>query len=43
MFKGETRGEDEFKSFDDFMTKSNLIYDKIVSISTDGVPAMIVK
>lgn len=42
-FEGKTRGEDLFKSFDDFMKKSNLSYDKIVSISTDGAPAMMGK
>lgn len=42
-FKGKTSEEDLFKSFDDFRTKSNLSYDKIVSISTDGVPAMMGK
>ncbi|KAL4104512.1 hypothetical protein QTP88_019807 [Uroleucon formosanum] len=39
-FEGITRGEDLFKSFDNFMKKSDLSYDKIVSISTDGAPAM---
>jgi len=42
-FEGKTRGEDLFKSFDDFMKKSNLSYDKIVSISSDGAPAMMGK
>lgn len=42
-FKGKTRGEDLFKTFEDFMVKSNISYDKIVSISTDGAPAMIGK
>lgn len=42
-FKGKTRGEDLFKTFDDFMTKSNISYDKMVSLSTDGAPAMIGK
>lgn len=37
----EIHEEDLFKSFDDFMTKSKLSYDRIVSISTDGAPAMI--
>jgi len=41
--KCKTRGEDLFKTFDDFITKSNISYDKIVSISTDGAPAMIGK
>lgn len=34
------RGKDLFESFDDFTTKLNTNYDKIVSISTDGAPAM---
>ncbi|XP_060880731.1 general transcription factor II-I repeat domain-containing protein 2B-like [Metopolophium dirhodum] len=42
-FEGKTRGEDLFKSFDDFMKNPNLSYDKIVSISTDGAPAMMGK
>ncbi|XP_025416189.1 general transcription factor II-I repeat domain-containing protein 2-like [Sipha flava] len=42
-FEGKTRGEDLFKSFDDFMKKSDLSYDKIMSISTDGAPAMMGK
>lgn len=42
-FKGKTRGEDLFKTFDVFITKSNISYDKIVSISTDGAPAMMGK
>ncbi|KAF2903158.1 hypothetical protein ILUMI_03028 [Ignelater luminosus] len=42
-FKVNTRGEDLFKAFDDFMTKSSLNYDKIVCISTDGFSAMIGK
>ncbi|KAL4101232.1 hypothetical protein QTP88_021252 [Uroleucon formosanum] len=42
-FEGKTRGEDLFKSFDNFMKKSDLSYDKIVSISTDGAPAMMGK
>ncbi|KAF2904476.1 hypothetical protein ILUMI_01698 [Ignelater luminosus] len=41
--KGNTRGEDLFKDSDDFMTKSSFSYDKIVSISNDGAPAMIGK
>ncbi|XP_044751713.1 protein ZBED8-like [Coccinella septempunctata] len=41
--KGNTRGEDLFKTFDEFITESNLSYDKMVSISTDGAPAMIGK
>jgi hypothetical protein len=32
-FEGKTRGEDLFKSFDDFMKKSDFSYDKIGSIS----------
>ncbi|KAK9708519.1 hypothetical protein QE152_g27166 [Popillia japonica] len=42
-FTGKTRGEDLFKPFDDFITKSNNSYDKMVSVSTDGAPAMIGK
>ncbi|KAE9538508.1 hypothetical protein AGLY_005607 [Aphis glycines] len=42
-FEGKTCGEDLFKGFDDFMKKSNLSYDKIVSISTDGAPAVMGK
>ncbi|CAG5058707.1 unnamed protein product [Parnassius apollo] len=41
--KGNTRGEDLFKVIDEFITKSNISYDKIVSLSTDGAPAMIGK
>lgn len=29
-------GEDFLKIFDDFMTKSNICYDTIASLSTDG-------
>lgn len=42
-FKGQTRGEDLFKTFDDFMIKSNISYGKMVSLSTDGAPAMVGK
>ncbi|KAF2898171.1 hypothetical protein ILUMI_08003 [Ignelater luminosus] len=42
-FKGNTCGEDLFKAFDDFMTKSSFNCDKVVSISTDGVLTMIGK
>ncbi|CAG4935897.1 unnamed protein product [Parnassius apollo] len=41
--KGNTRGEDLFKVIDEFITKSDISYDKIVSLSTDGAPAMIGK
>lgn len=41
--KGNTRGEDLFKVINDFFIKYNISYDKIVSISTDGAPAMIGK
>ncbi|XP_050532632.1 protein ZBED8-like [Daktulosphaira vitifoliae] len=41
--KYKTRGEDLFKTFDNFMNKSNISYDKIVSVSTDGAPAMVGK
>lgn len=43
MFKGKTRDEDLFKSFDDFKRKSNLSYDKIVSIYTDEVSTIVRK
>lgn len=36
LFKGKTHGEDLFKTFDDFMTESNISYNKIASVSTDG-------
>ncbi|XP_049779604.1 uncharacterized protein LOC126176492 [Schistocerca cancellata] len=39
--ESKTRGEDLFKTFDDFMAKSNLSYDKMVSLSTDRSPALI--
>lgn len=42
-FKSQTRGEDLFQTFDNFMTKSNINYDKMVSLSTDGAPAMVGK
>lgn len=42
-FKGKTRGEDLFETFDDFMKKSNIPYEKIVSVSTDGAPAIVSK
>ena len=42
-FKGKTRGKNLFKSIDDFMKKSNIIYDKMVSLSTEGAPGMIGK
>nr|XP_022911991.1 general transcription factor II-I repeat domain-containing protein 2-like [Onthophagus taurus] len=41
--KGNTRGEDLFKAIDKFINNSNIRYDKIVSLSTDGAPAMIGK
>lgn len=41
--KGNTRGEDLFKVIDEFITKSNISYEKMVSLSTDGAPAMIGK
>ncbi|KAI4455798.1 epm2a-interacting protein 1 [Holotrichia oblita] len=41
--KGNTRGEDLFKAIDEFINNSNIRYDKIVSLSTDGAPAMIGK
>lgn len=42
-FNGKTRGKDLFKTFDEFITNSNISYDKMVSVSTDGAPAMIGK
>ncbi|KAK4887827.1 hypothetical protein RN001_004098 [Aquatica leii] len=41
--KGNTRGEDLFKVIDEFITKSNISYDKLVSLLTDGAPEMIGK
>lgn len=40
-FKRKTREVHLFKSFDGSMTKSNIGYDKMVSLSTDMAPAMI--
>lgn len=42
--KDKTHREDFFKIFDNLITKSNISYnEKIVSLSTDGTPAMIRK
>ncbi|KAK4884028.1 hypothetical protein RN001_000299 [Aquatica leii] len=41
--KGNTQGEDLFKVIDEFITKSNISYDKVVSLSTEGAPAKIGK
>ncbi|XP_049945866.1 protein FAM200A-like [Schistocerca serialis cubense] len=41
--KGNTRGEDLFKAIDEFINNSYICYDKIVSLSTDGAPAVIDK
>lgn len=41
--KVKTRSEHLFKTIDDFMSKSYISYDKIMSLSTDGVPAMMSK
>ncbi|XP_049782712.1 uncharacterized protein LOC126184370 [Schistocerca cancellata] len=43
LSKGNTRGEDLFKAIDEFINNSNISFDKIVSLSTDGGPAMIGK
>lgn len=42
-FKGKTRGEELFKTFDESITKSTISYDKMVSLSSDRAPAMIGK
>jgi len=42
-FNGKTRREDFFKTFYNFMTKSNISYNKSVNISTDYAPSMISK
>ncbi|KAK4873254.1 hypothetical protein RN001_015283 [Aquatica leii] len=39
--KGNTRGEDLFKVINEFITKSSISYDKVVSFSTDGAPTII--
>ncbi|KAK4874959.1 hypothetical protein RN001_014319 [Aquatica leii] len=41
--KGNTQGKDLFKVTDEFTTKSNISYDEVVSLSTDGTSAMIGK
>lgn len=41
--KSKTCEKDLFKTFNDLMTKSNISYDKIVSIPSDGAPEMIGK
>uniref|UniRef100_A0A3P9K9L9 HAT C-terminal dimerisation domain-containing protein n=1 Tax=Oryzias latipes TaxID=8090 RepID=A0A3P9K9L9_ORYLA len=38
--KGTTRGEDLFKSFNEFAKEKNLPMDKLVSVCTDGAPCM---
>lgn len=43
MFKDKNRGEDLFESFDNFRTTSKISYNKIVSIFTNGVSAMLEK
>lgn len=40
-FKDKTRGKDLFESFENLILKLNISYNKIVSISIDGAPAMI--
>uniref|UniRef100_A0A3P9HEE7 DUF4371 domain-containing protein n=1 Tax=Oryzias latipes TaxID=8090 RepID=A0A3P9HEE7_ORYLA len=39
--KGTTRGEDIFKSFNEFAKEKNLPMDKLVSVCTDGAPCMV--
>uniref|UniRef100_A0A3B3HT75 HAT C-terminal dimerisation domain-containing protein n=1 Tax=Oryzias latipes TaxID=8090 RepID=A0A3B3HT75_ORYLA len=41
--KGTTRGEDLFKSFNEFAKEKNLPMDKLVSVCTDGAPCMVGK
>lgn len=41
--KGKTRGEELFQVLDDTLKKFNLSYDKWISVSTDGAPAMVGK
>ncbi|XP_072380816.1 general transcription factor II-I repeat domain-containing protein 2B-like [Diabrotica undecimpunctata] len=41
--KGNTRGEDLFKVIDELIFKSNISYNKMISLSTDGAPTMIGK
>lgn len=38
--KGNPRGEDLFKVIDEFIIKSNISYDKMITISTDGASEM---
>ena len=39
--KGHTRGEDTFQVFINFANKTNLPLVKLISITTDGAPAMV--
>uniref|UniRef100_H2MR48 HAT C-terminal dimerisation domain-containing protein n=1 Tax=Oryzias latipes TaxID=8090 RepID=H2MR48_ORYLA len=41
--KGTTRGEDLFKSFNEFAKEKNLPMDKLVLVCTDGAPCMVGK
>uniref|UniRef100_A0A8C8DXT2 HAT C-terminal dimerisation domain-containing protein n=1 Tax=Oryzias sinensis TaxID=183150 RepID=A0A8C8DXT2_9TELE len=41
--KGTTRGEDLFKSFNEFAIEKNLPMDKLFSMFTDGAPCMVGK
>ena len=40
-FKGHTRGEDTFQAFMNFANKTKLPFVKLISITTDGAPAMV--
>lgn len=39
--KGQTRGQDIYDSFKNFIDKTGFPIYKLVSITTDGVPAMV--
>lgn len=41
--KGQTRGQDIYNSFKDFISRVNFPIHKLVSITTDGAPAMVGK
>jgi hypothetical protein len=40
LLKGKTQGEDIFVAFKDFINITQLLIYKLVSITTDGAPAM---